>query len=287
MAREDREPKQLEDYDWKQKQLEDIDLNGFTVDSQGNMFFTVPVLFTAFRLSADGELTGFGRAGSGRGKFGVVAGIATDEMGYIYVSDRLRCVVLVFDPNLQFQTEFGYRGDQPSNLIVPDDLAIDRERQRLCRAGRESRSQCLPGRPRRAVHGEAFEGSSRSGLPERSGRAEQKLPRRRSSRRRSRKWKLMRRGREAEVDEEVVQEATSPSQGSKTASRDFEESGQVIEEDLPDEVESIVDRLIRWSSSSTTVTIRRRQIPRSPAGPSKKMNLTKWRKLEMRRYERH
>ena len=46
-------------------------------------------------------------------------------MGYIYVADRLRSVVLVFDHNFVFQTEFGYRGGQPSNLIVPDDLAID------------------------------------------------------------------------------------------------------------------------------------------------------------------
>ena len=37
--------------DWRKKQLEDIDLNGFAVDEQGNMFFTVPVLFSAFRLS--------------------------------------------------------------------------------------------------------------------------------------------------------------------------------------------------------------------------------------------
>jgi hypothetical protein len=34
-------------------------------------------------------------------------------------------VVLVFDQELNFQLEFGYRGDQPSNLIVPDDLAVD------------------------------------------------------------------------------------------------------------------------------------------------------------------
>ena len=46
-------------------------------------------------------------------------------MGYIYVADRLRSVVLVFDPSFRFQTEFGYRGDRPSSLIVPDDLAID------------------------------------------------------------------------------------------------------------------------------------------------------------------
>jgi hypothetical protein len=111
--------------DWRKKQLDNINLNGFTVDEQGTIFFTVPVLFSAFRLSPRGELTAFGKSGSGKGKFGVASGIATDDMGYIYVSDRLRSVVLVFDRNLRFQTEFGYRGNQPSNLIVPDDLAVD------------------------------------------------------------------------------------------------------------------------------------------------------------------
>jgi len=111
--------------DWRKKKLEDIELTGFTIDDQGNVFFTVAVLFSAFKLSPSGELTQFGRSGSAMGKFGVVAGIATDDMGYIYVSDRLRSVVLVFDRDLRFQTEFGYRGDQPSNLLVPDDLAVD------------------------------------------------------------------------------------------------------------------------------------------------------------------
>ena len=54
-------------------------------------------LFSAFRLSPGGEVAQFGRPGSGPGKFGVVAGIAADEAGYIYVADRLRSVVLVFD----------------------------------------------------------------------------------------------------------------------------------------------------------------------------------------------
>jgi DNA-binding beta-propeller fold protein YncE len=34
-------------------------------------------------------------------------------------------VVLVFDKNLEFQTEFGGRGGQPGNLIVPNDMDID------------------------------------------------------------------------------------------------------------------------------------------------------------------
>jgi DNA-binding beta-propeller fold protein YncE len=125
VPRLDRESKGIANFDWKKRKLENIDLNGFTVDKEGNIFFTVPVLFSAYKLTVGGEFTPFGRSGSGRGKFGVAAGIATDERGYVYVADRLRCVVLVFDEDLNFQLEFGYRGDQPSNLIVPDDLAID------------------------------------------------------------------------------------------------------------------------------------------------------------------
>ena len=122
---DDRLKKKTEKTDWTDNRLEDVSLNGFHVDRRGNMLFTVPVLFSAFRLSSDGGLAVFGRPGSAPGKFGVVAGIATDDMGYIYVADRLRSVVLVFDHNFVFQTEFGYRGGRPSNLIVPDDVAID------------------------------------------------------------------------------------------------------------------------------------------------------------------
>jgi hypothetical protein len=121
----DQVQRELSVNDWRRQQLENIQLNGFAVDARGNLFFTVPVLFSVFKLSASGELERFGKPGGAKGKFGVVAGIAVDDMGYIYVSDRLRSVVLVFDRNLSFQTEFGYRGDQPSNLIVPDELAID------------------------------------------------------------------------------------------------------------------------------------------------------------------
>jgi hypothetical protein len=124
MPREDRQ-RELSTSDWRKRKLDGVDLSGFAVDDKGNIFFTVPVLFSAFKLTPRGELRRFGRSGSAKGKFGVVSGIATDDRGYIYVSDRLRSVVLIFDRNLIFQTEFGYRGNQPSNLIVPDDLAID------------------------------------------------------------------------------------------------------------------------------------------------------------------
>jgi len=113
--------------DMSARKEEGIDINGFDVDAQGNMYFTVASLFSAFRMSADGALAGFGRPGGAPGKFGVVGGIAADDLGHIYVSDRLRCVVLVFDEKFDFQGEFGYRGPRPSNLIAPNDMVIDGE----------------------------------------------------------------------------------------------------------------------------------------------------------------
>jgi DNA-binding beta-propeller fold protein YncE len=104
---------------------DDTGINGFDVDRDGNILFTIAAMFSAFRMSDDGTLVKFGRPGSAPSKFGVTGGITSDDHGYIYVADRLRCVVLVFNSDLQFQMEFGYRGNRPSNLIVPDDLAID------------------------------------------------------------------------------------------------------------------------------------------------------------------
>jgi DNA-binding beta-propeller fold protein YncE len=126
LSRADDWQRSLENTDWKKRKLQNIELSGFALDGPGNLFFTVPVLFTAFRLDPSGTVQPFGRSGSGPGKFGVVAGIATDDHGYVYVTDRLRSVVLVFNASLRFQGEFGYRGSQPSSLIVPDDVATDR-----------------------------------------------------------------------------------------------------------------------------------------------------------------
>ena len=70
----------------------------------------------------------FGSPGSAPGKFGVVAGITTDKFGNVFVSDRLRSVVMIFDSKFNFQTEFGYRGTQPDSLIVPDDIVVDDEK---------------------------------------------------------------------------------------------------------------------------------------------------------------
>ena len=100
-------------------------IGGFSIDGEGNIFFTVPVLFSAYRLSPEGKLDGFGRPGSAPGRFGIVSSIVADDKGYIYVADQLRCAVMVYDRNLQFQKEFGYRGLKPENLIGPKYLTLD------------------------------------------------------------------------------------------------------------------------------------------------------------------
>lgn len=104
----------------------DVELFGFAVDAEGSIYFTIPVMFKAFKLTPQRQLQSFGRPGSAAGRFGVVAGIATDSRGNILVADRLRCVVMAFDKGFNFLAEFGYRGGSPQNLVVPDDLTVDR-----------------------------------------------------------------------------------------------------------------------------------------------------------------
>jgi hypothetical protein len=109
----------------EKKKSNGAEVSGFTVDQEGNIFYTVPTLFRAYKLSADGTATSFGAPGSAAGKFGVIAGIAVDSHGNILVADKLKCVVMAFDKDFRFLGEFGYRGAARQNLIFPDDLTID------------------------------------------------------------------------------------------------------------------------------------------------------------------
>ncbi|UCG14191.1 MAG: hypothetical protein JSU72_06945 [Deltaproteobacteria bacterium] len=111
----------------EQNRLIATEMEGFSVDRKGNMLFTIPVKFSAYRLSPDGKITSFGRRGGGPGRFNVVGGIVADDRGYYYVSDRLKSAVLIFDKDFQFQGEFGYRGSRPGSLIGPKNLALDAE----------------------------------------------------------------------------------------------------------------------------------------------------------------
>ena len=102
----------------------DFEIRGLSVDQTGAILFTVPMQFRAYVVSPDGQFRGFGKKGSAPGRFNVVGPIVRDENGFIYVGDMLRSVVMVFDPDLKFVREFGYRGGRPWNLATPADLAI-------------------------------------------------------------------------------------------------------------------------------------------------------------------
>lgn len=111
-----------------EKPGEKNELNGFYVDRDGNMLFTVPTLFLAFRMSRDHEIVSFGGAGNLPGKFNVVGAIASDDKGFIYVADILKSVVMVFDKDLDFQMQFGHRGNEPSNVNVPLNIEVIRDK---------------------------------------------------------------------------------------------------------------------------------------------------------------
>jgi hypothetical protein len=102
-----------------------MEIFGFSVDRDGNILFTIPVLFKAFILSKDGKISFFGKPGGAPGKFNIVSGIVRDSKGNFLVVDKLKCAVMVFDKKFNFLTQFGYRGLKPDNLIIPDDIAID------------------------------------------------------------------------------------------------------------------------------------------------------------------
>ena len=100
-------------------------INGFSVDAYGNMLFTIPVQFSVHLLTPDGNLTSEIRPGSAPGKFNQVAGIVADDRGYIYVADRLKNAVMIFDRNFRFLKQFGYRGLQQSSLFGPQYMVLD------------------------------------------------------------------------------------------------------------------------------------------------------------------
>jgi len=111
--------------DLSEKERRSAEMAGFSVDREGNILFTIPVLFKAFKLSIDQKITAFGKPGSAPGLFSVVSGIVADSRGNYLVADKIKSTVMVFDSEFNFLTEFGYRGAAPQNLIRPESLAID------------------------------------------------------------------------------------------------------------------------------------------------------------------
>jgi hypothetical protein len=97
---------------------------GFNVDRAGNMLFTVPTRFEAFRMSRDHNMESFGSPGSIDGKFNIVGGIASDDRGFIYVVDILKSVVMVYDNHFNFQMQFGHRGTERGSLVAPQQVEV-------------------------------------------------------------------------------------------------------------------------------------------------------------------
>jgi hypothetical protein len=101
----------------------DHGMRSFHVAPNGDALFTVPTMFKACVISADGTLRSFGIKGSAPGKFNVISSLAVDEKGFYYVTDILKSAVLVFDKDFRWLKEFGYRGNRPGSLFSPVDIA--------------------------------------------------------------------------------------------------------------------------------------------------------------------
>ena len=108
----------------EEKKRQDLGLNGFAVDKDGSLLFTIAPLFRAYVYAPGGEVRSFGIPGSAPGKFNVVGGIAADDQGRLFVVDTLKCAVLVFNKDFKFLGEFGYRGYAPGRLIAPSRVAV-------------------------------------------------------------------------------------------------------------------------------------------------------------------
>lgn len=106
------------------KRPEDRQLSGFSVDDAGNLLFTVPTVFKAYIVSPRGEVQSFGQPGSRIGRFNIAGAIARDERGIVYVADVLRCVVSLYDENLEYVGETGGRGYGPGRLIAPSSMVV-------------------------------------------------------------------------------------------------------------------------------------------------------------------
>jgi hypothetical protein len=101
----------------------EVELRGFGVGPDESLLFTEPTGFRAFVISPGGQVRTFGQRGGAPGMFNVAVAIDADPVGNIYVVDILKSAVIVFDRDLNFQREFGYRGGSPGNLVSPTQVA--------------------------------------------------------------------------------------------------------------------------------------------------------------------
>lgn len=100
------------------------EVSGFDVGADGTIAFAIPVQFRVHAIGPDGTVRSFGRAGSAAGNFGVLGDVALDPEGNLFVSDRLRSLVMIFNRDFRFLREFGtvYRRQR---LARPGSIALD------------------------------------------------------------------------------------------------------------------------------------------------------------------
>lgn len=108
----------------KDEERNKVSVAGFGFDGRGNLLVTMAERFAAYVIAPDGKVRDFGTAGSAPGRFGVIGPITGDADGNIYVADKQRSVVLVFDANLEFLTEFGGYGELPESLVRPQSVDV-------------------------------------------------------------------------------------------------------------------------------------------------------------------
>lgn len=107
-----------------EKDRNSTEVSGFDVAADGSVVFAVPVQFRVYSLDPDGSVRAFGRAGSAAGNFGVVGAVVIDGEGNLFVSDRLRSVVMVFTREFRFLREFGRTANREW-LARPGAMALD------------------------------------------------------------------------------------------------------------------------------------------------------------------
>jgi hypothetical protein len=112
-------------------------IDGFNVDESGNVLITMSTMFSGAIVTTSGDVRLFGSRGSRPGKFNVIGGIDADEKGYVYVTDRLRSVVSVWDKDLRHLADFGYRGDGAGNLLTPYEIQVGNGRVFVAQAGKK------------------------------------------------------------------------------------------------------------------------------------------------------
>ncbi len=100
------------------------EISGLDVGSDGTVVFAVPEQFRVHAIEPGGGVRSFGKSGSAAGAFGVLGDVALDGEGNIFLSDRQRSVVMVFNREFRFLREEG-RIAHREWLARPGALALD------------------------------------------------------------------------------------------------------------------------------------------------------------------